>query len=227
MSELPSYKFYCLSYYEKKREIMKKQFNKLNIDCTFYSGVDHNNEKINIKKYNKFKKRQLSMMYGHLNIFKDFYNDKNTKYAIICEDDIIIHNDIKKILNKVIIDFNLLDLDLLLLSFMIPYKIESNNLSIFPPKIDMPSNSCYKYYNYPYYLFGTQMYMIRKEYAKYILDQHYFTNYSKMLCFSLDNILIHSGNKALIYPMLAIENEEQEDPYHQLCHKIHFDNFFI
>lgn len=227
MLELSNCQFYCLSYYKKNEENMKERFRKLNINCKFYSGVDHNNEKIKNNRFNKLKKKQLSMMYGHLNIFKDFYNDKNFKYAIICEDDIMIHDDIKNILKKVIIDFNLLNLDLLLLSYMIPYKISLNGFGVFTPKINMHPDSIYKYYNYPYYLFGTQMYMITKEYAKYILDEHYLTNYSRMFSFSLDNILIHAGNKALIYPMLAIENEEQKDPYHKLCHKIHYNKNYI
>ena len=28
-------------------------------------------------------------------------------------------------------------------------------------------------------------------------------------------------------PMIALENNEQEDPYHKLCHKIHFNHHYI
>ena len=54
----------------------------------------NNYDKIYSRKFNKHKKRQLSMTNSHLNIFKDFYHNKNSKYAIICEDDIIMHKEI-------------------------------------------------------------------------------------------------------------------------------------
>jgi GR25 family glycosyltransferase involved in LPS biosynthesis len=228
MSELSRCQFYCLSYYKENIENMKSRFKNLDIECKFYSGVRKNNEKIKNNKYNNHKKRQLSMMYGHLNIFKDFYYNTNSKYAVICEDDIIIHKDIKDLLHKAILDLNILNLDILLLSYMIPYKIKSSDANIHPPKIYMSPDSPYKYYDYPYCLSGTQMYMIKKEYAKYILDKYYHPiKYYDVLNFSADKVLIHNGNKALIYPMLAIENENQKDPYHKFCHKIHYDENYI
>ena len=79
MSELSRCQFYCLSYYKENIENMKSRFKNLDIECKFYSGVHKNNEKIKNNKYNNHKKRQLSMMYGHLNIFKDFYYNTNCR----------------------------------------------------------------------------------------------------------------------------------------------------
>ena len=73
---------------------------------------------------------------------------------------------------------------------------------------------------------GTQMYMITKQYAKTILDKLDDTSedfYKKY--FTIEKLL-HGGNKSLLYSMLAIENGEQEDQYHELCHNIHFDESF-
>jgi GR25 family glycosyltransferase involved in LPS biosynthesis len=227
MTELSRCQFYCLSYYKENSKNMISKFKNLDIECKFYSGIPHNYEKINNRKYNKHKKRQLSITYGHLNILKDFYYNTNSKYALICEDDIIIHKDIKNILNKVILDFNILDLDILLLSYMMPYNIKGYVSSVYPLKVYMPDESEFKYYDYPSYLSGTQMYIISKTYAKYILDKYYSINYRSTSNFSIDKILIQNGNKALIYPMLAIENKDQKDLYHKLCHKIHYNENFI
>lgn len=92
----------------------------------------------------------------------------------------------------------------------------------------MISHDSFNYYNYPAYLYGTQMYMITKYYAKYILDSYYstFSKYRHKY-FIFDKLLLHDGNRALIYPMLAIENEEQKDKYHQLCHKTHNNEVYI
>lgn len=229
MTEFSNYQFYCLSYYKEKRNKMKDRFDKLGIKCNFYTGVKYSDNRIINKKCNNFKKKLLSIIYGHLEIINHFYHNSNTKYAIICEDDIIIHKDIKDLIRKVMIDFDILKLDILLLSYMIPYKITSSNIFCnFPLKKEMPYKSHYKYYDYPNYISGTQMYMITKSYAKYILDTYklngdVFFDYP----FTVDKTLIHVGNKALLYPMLAIENDEQEDLYHQLCHKIHYDECFI
>ena len=246
--------FYCLSYYTEKRDIMREKFNKLNINCNFCIVVNDNNDKINNDKINNDKinndtinndkinndtinnekndiqnNKSLSIMYSHIEIINYFYNNSNTKYAIICEDDIIIHKDIKTLLRKVLIDFNILGLDILLLSYMIPYKITiEDTLPNYPLKREMPSDSYYKYHDYPINLSGTQMYMITKEYAKHILDKlHDSVENLYEKYFTIDSLLLYDGNKALLYPMLAIENEEQEDKYHQLCHKIHFDECFV
>lgn len=228
MIELSNCQFYCLSYYKENRNKMNDKFKNLKIKCKFYNGVKYNDNRIN-NKYNNHKKRQLSIMYGHLDIIYDFYfNTNNTQYAIICEDDVIIHKNIKDIIRKVIIDFNIMKLDILLLSYIAPYKILQNNFdNVYPLKRDMPANSFYKYHDYPKYLSGTQMYMITRKYAKYILE-NYYLNYNKIdKPFIIDKMILHNGNKALLYPMLAIENNEQNDPYHQLCHKIHYDECYI
>jgi len=227
--ELEYCKFYCLSYDINKRNEMKQRFKELNIKCHFYGGVQHNDERINKKTYNKSKKRQLSMLYGHLDIIQDFFNSDSKKYAVICEDDIIIHKNIKNILQKVIIDLNILNLDILLLSYMMPYKMDNSGLFVnYKLKRDMPNNSFYKYHDYPKFLLGTQMYIITRQYAKFILENYYSKkNKLNNYLYICDKMIIHNGNKALIYPMLAIENENQEDAYHQLCHKIHYDECYI
>jgi DNA-binding cell septation regulator SpoVG len=69
--------------------------------------------------------------------------------------------------------------------------------------------------------------MISKDYAKHII-QTYYHNYS--LLFDnrhiFDKLFVKEGNKALLYPMLAIKNKN-EDEYNNLCHKIHYDERYI
>jgi GR25 family glycosyltransferase involved in LPS biosynthesis len=229
MTDLYNCQFYCLSYYKEKRDKMKKRFENLEINCNFYDGIKDSDERIKKFSYNNNKKRYLSTMYGHLDIINDFYhNTNNIKYAVICEDDIIIHKDIKDLIRKILIDINIMDLDILLLSYMMPYKITVSDVFYkFCLKRDLPINSFYKYHEYPKYISGTQMYIITRPYAKYILDNYYCNDYKFDSPFIIDKILIHHGNRALLYPMLAIENDEQEDSYHKLCHKIHYSDCYI
>ncbi len=229
MSSIDNCQFYCLSFNDEERKNnMLERFDKLDIECKFYSGVSYNDKRIK-KTLNKFCKRQWCMTYGHLDIIHNFYYHSNKKYAIICEDDICFHIEFKKNLNKIIFDFNVLNLDILLLGYLLPYKINHINLiSNYKLKKHMPNESYFKYHEYPDYLNGTQMYMITKKYAKYLIKT-YYTNYAGFSDkhFTPDKILIKDGNRALLYPMLAIENDNQKDLYHQLCHNIHVNDCYI
>jgi len=229
MNNISSCQFYCLSYNnEDKKNSMIKRFTKFKIECKFYSGIYDNDKRVKMAK-NKLIRRQWSIFYGHLDILFDFINNTNKKFAIICEDDIYIHKNIKLFLSKIIADFNLLGLDILLLGYLLPYKLDLNNACFnYKLKRDMPENSIFKYHDYPEYLSGCQMYLISRDHAQTILDK-YYNNFSKFIYkpFIIDKLLLKEGNKALIYPMISIENDQQEDPYHKLCHLIHYNEFYI
>lgn len=228
MSNILNCEFYCLSFKEENKNKMKQRFNDLDIKVNFYSGLNKNDERIK-NAHNKITKRAWSITYSHLDMINDFYYKRDKKYAIICEDDILIHKNFKNILSKTITDFSILNLDVLLLGYLIPYKIGYNNIfSNYTLKKDMPLDSFFKYHNYPEYLSGTQMYMITRPYAKYLI-KNYYNNYAGFgeRHFMADKILIKDGNRALIYPMLAMENETQEDNYHKLCHSIHYNENYI
>lgn len=229
MSNILNCEFYCLSFNdEDKKQSMKERFKQLNIECKFYKGLDKNDKRLKYA-HNKFTKRKWSITYSHLDMINDFYYYTEKKYAIICEDDILINKYFKNILSKVITDFSLLDLDILLLGYLMPYKLGYNNIfSNYTLKKEMPLDSLFKYHNYPEYLSGTQMYMITRKYARHLLKT-YYNNYAEIgpRHFMPDKIIIKDGNKALIYPMLAIEDENQEDSYHKLCHSIHYNEIYI
>lgn len=226
MSDIDSCQFYCLSFKNiEKRNDMARRFNTLGIDCIFYDGVEYYTG----KNINKLLKRQWSKMHGHLDMIHHFYHNSDKTYGIFCEDDIYIHSNIRNILGKVVKDFKILSLDILLLGYLLPYKIGTQNIyTNYKLKINMPEESIFKYHNYPEYLSGTQMYMISRDYAKYILDNYYDNKEIEYgIYFKCDKTIIKDGNRALIYPMLAVENYEQTDLYHQLCQRIHYNEYYI
>lgn len=230
MSTIHNCQFYCLSFNnEKRKKSMENRFKNLDIECKFYHGIKHTDKRLKYAK-NKFNIRQWSMTYGHLDIIHDFYYHSNNEYAVICEDDILIHKDFNEIIKKVVSDFNILNLDILLLGYIVPYKIGYDNItSNYSLKYPMYLHSPFKYHEYPEYLSGCHMYMINKDFAKYLLDKYYnkFAGFDDSV-FIVDKTIIKEGNRALLYPMLAIENGEfQEDKYHKLCNKIHYNEFYI
>lgn len=229
MSRLNNCKLYCLSYSNKKKcNDMIERFQKLEMECHFYFGISSNDKRIRptLTKYNK---RNLSITYSHLDIIYDFYYNSDDKFAIICEDDIIIHKQFKEIMEKAISDFTIMNLDILLLGYLLPYKISDDPVrNNFQLKHSMPKDSMFKYYCIPDYISGTHMYLINKSYARFILKTYYY-NYTEIMnkYFMIDKILLSDSNRALIYPMVSVENNEQSDPYHKLCHKIHSNNSYL
>ena len=228
MNNLTKCQFYCLTFNNQdKQNNMAERFDKLGVDCKFHSGVQHNDTRIS-KKLNKQHKKIRSITYGHLEIIYDFYYNSDKMFAIICEDDIKIHINFNSIIEKIIDDFELLNLDILLLGYLLPYRLSDNHsIKNYPLKYPIPENSSFTYHSFPEYLTGTHMYMITKYHAKQLIKE-YYSNYTNKYnnYFIFDKILTEHGNKALIYPMISVENDDQDDLYHVLCNKINSNEIY-
>jgi GR25 family glycosyltransferase involved in LPS biosynthesis len=224
---------YIVSYKNKERkERMTDRFSKLNFNnVNFVKEVHSNDDRIkcfsHLENYNKIEKRTWSIMLQHLDSIENFYqNNKNYNYCIICEDDIFISKDISNKLQNIIKDFNSLSLDVLMLGYLLPFKLDINS-SHFPPLL---KNNTYSIYNYPDDIWGTQMYMISREYAKFLLEN--FTNlyayYNLDKPYNPDWIITKNGKRALIYPMFAVEEGVNlsdcysQQQYHKLCFETHY-----
>jgi GR25 family glycosyltransferase involved in LPS biosynthesis len=217
--------FYCLNYNNLNRKIsMTERFEKLNIKCNLYEGVDHDNEKIKIlnEKYGS----SIYCMYGHINMIYDFYHNTNKPYGIFCEDDIVIHKDFKDKLDDIIKDFENLNLDVLLLGYL-----TTTNISHYYHHI----NSYPNYYQYPDDMWGTQMYMLSRDNAKVLLDRYYdgISYMNESLIFNLpplsaDWTITKQGNRALYFPLLVIEdgqNIHEHYGQHYLHHFTFVNNY--
>lgn len=214
-----SYDIYCLSFKNPERKAqMESRFKQLEIDCIFSDGVVHN---------------EWSIMLGTLEVMKQFYNS-DKEFCIFCEDDIYIHKEFKTRLPKIIEDFRLMSLDILLLGYLIPFEIKSN-YHHFELKSDNTDLN-YTYHNYPDDLWGVQMILFSKSHAKYVLEKYTMTEYAiksrtdpTLQPFSTDHTITKSGNRALIYPMLAVETADKisghwgQDTFHENCKKCNYN----
>jgi hypothetical protein len=131
-----------------------------------------------------------------------------------------------------------MNLDVLLLGYLVPFKIQSNYVGFELKSND--TNLKYTYHNYPNDLWGSQMFMFSKKHAKYLLDK--FTieyaieqlNDNTIQPFSSDWTITKEGNRALIYPMLAVETSDRpsghygQDIFHENCKNANYDpNIYI
>jgi len=234
------YKIFCLSFDNKERKkTMENKFKQLKIDYLLYNGVDFKDQRIHPDSY----KKCWSCMYGHLDMIRMFYEDTNLDYGIFCEDDIYIHKDFKDIIPLVIQDFKNMKLDVLLLGYLVTFKIESYYNGFELKYNDNNYNlENYKYHEFTNDIWGTQMYMLSKDNAKQLLDKYdENSNYAikslndeTMTPFSADWTITKDGNRALISPCLAVEDGKGElmthfggcfDQYnfHKNCHKAHYN----
>jgi len=224
-----SVNFYTFSYNNPIRENnMKRRFAKQNLNLNFVTPVEISDPRINSAPENQ--KRTWAIMWNHLDMVKQFLNS-SAKFGIFCEDDIYIHKDLACLLPEVCASYQRLNLEILLLGYLIPYK---------PLTIDFhngtePVAQPYTYISYGDDMWGSQMYMLNRDTAEKFLSiytKHYAEQTlidASITPFSPDWTLTKNGKRAAIYPMLAVEegtvvtSHIGQINFHAQCNKIHFD----
>lgn len=213
------YTFYCLSYKNEERErIMNDKFVKIGIDCKVMQGASDTDPRMHVNKNDK----AWSCMYGHLDMINDFLKTDN-EYGIFCEDDIKIHKDILNLLPQIIDNFKKLELDVLLLGYLLPF-------------VPNTGKEQFTYHDFTNDTWGTQMYMLSRKQCKYLIDNYYYGYADQSFVdpnltpFSSDWIITKKGNRALISPPIAVENGEFETishlgqrNYHVACFQTHYN----
>lgn len=172
----------------------------------------------------KVDKRTWAIMLQHLDSIRHFYNNTTYDYCIVCEDDILISKNFKTDLKDIINNFNKLDLDILLLGYLLPLKLHNNYFKV--KKI-----TGYNYHEYPDDLWGSQMYLINRRYANFLLTKYTIefaiNNLDKP--YSPDWTITKNCNRAIIYPMLALEegdnksNNISQNDFHRKCFENNYD----
>jgi len=232
-------KFYCLNYNnEKRKKDMQRRFGTLKINCDFFPGVDFADERISrfSELIDDATKRVWSCMYGHLDMIHDFYYNTKKDFGIFCEDDIFLHKNLNNYWPRICLDFSCLKLDVLLLGYLL--QTNPNDSEDFTMKRLYISNSPFTYYSFPDYVWGTQMYMLSREHAKYLLDKYGTgSGYAErtildksLVPFSADWTLTKEGNRAIITPIVVVEDNDTtyendgQFHFHKKCFDLHFKN---
>jgi GR25 family glycosyltransferase involved in LPS biosynthesis len=222
-------KFYCINYKDKNRRAkMQTRWDLLGLDLIFVDPVETTDKRFDIVREQNPKQelRDWAIMLQHLDSLRDFVFSNNGEYIIVCEDDIMVSKHLPNDLPEIIETYEQLELDVLLMGYLIPYKISDDN-HYFPLK---ERNYKYSYHGYPGDIWGSQMYMVSKKHAEILLQK--YTVETAILYsdepYSPDWTLTKCGNRAVIYPMVALEegdtkcNLDSEIDYHQRCFKTHY-----
>ena len=224
---LENISFYSVNYKdEERRSKMSSRFNTLDLNLIFVDPVDKTDARLS-EATERAEKRSWSIMLQHLDSIRHFVEKTSCEYCIVAEDDILISKDMVNDLPGIINTYEKLELDVLLLGFLVPFQIYDNNGSFTLRE----KTEKYKFYVYPIDIWGSQMYMVSRRHAIHLLERYTILHANETIDtepFSPDWTLTKYGKKALIYPMIAVEDGGtkvdfgDEVTFHRNCYNTNY-----
>jgi hypothetical protein len=230
---------YCLNYAnEQRRQAMTEKWQRVGVNATMFAGVPTTDPRIAGRGLCAHTEKCWSCMMGHLDMIRTYLEETGPEVvcAVFCEDDIMIDADFRARLEHVTTDFLLTGLDTLLLGYLIQYPMTGTTIGQ-SCYVDVETGHAtqYRYYGYGD-IWGTQMYMLSRKQAARILEKYggdyadrFLANPAEHTQFSADWSITKEGRRALIYPMLAIEDglstydDHSQREFHRLSHEVHKD----
>lgn len=231
--------FYCVSYNNPVRaSIMVSRFASLDISLNVHSGVQMEDHRLSYTE-DAGTRRLWSCCYGHLDNLAKFYAT-GKKYGFLCEDDVHIHKDLAKKIPSILLDFEKMGLDILLLGYMTTFPI-AEWMEGYTLAMHRDDNRGHQYHEYPENQWGIHLALISRSYAARILDTFAYGYAKRTLTdqtltpFNPDwTITKLSSKRALLYPMLAVEDGKGhydhwgQGNFHRMSHAANYipDMFF-
>ena len=228
--------FYCINYKdEHRRNKMAERWTKLDLPLHFVPPVESDDPRLSNTEIDITKeKRTWAIMLQHLDSIRHFIEETDKEYCVVCEDDILVSKYMKMDIQEIVKTYEKLDLDVILLGYLVPYVIQDDN-HYYPLK---ERNHMFSYHDFPDDLWGSQMYLVSRKHGEALLDkytvQYALETMHTEIPFSPDWTLTKWGKKAIVYPMIALEEGDTkcdldcEISYHQRCFKRNYvERIFI
>ena len=213
---------------EERRNRMTQRFDLAGISVRMVAPVYTTDDRlISFVSDPRVDKRVWSIMLQHLDSIRDFLENTVADHCIVCEDDIVISKRFAEYLPDVLKHFDTCLLDVLLLGYLMPYRIEKNAHTDEKAVFQWEH---FSFFPYEDHLWGSQMYLVSRNHARHLLET-YTVEYALTHLeepFSPDWVLTKRGKRALLYPMLAVEEGEtktdhyQQNEFHRRCFETHF-----
>lgn len=212
---------YCFSFQNPgRKERLQKRFETLQLKCIFIEPTPRDDPSFQEKyKDSVGHDGNYTVMEDHLRMIRYFY-ETGKPYGIMCEDDVYLKKTFKQDLPYIIAEVERLKIDILLLGYLLigrPCSAEER-FPLFP--------GSYTYHYYDDELWGAEMYLLTRAQAKFLLDKYtpewVILNIAHK-AFCSDWTITKEGNRAMIYPMLAVEEGEVKTDhpgqiqYHRDC----------
>ncbi len=226
--------FYCVSYNSPSRaQTMCQRFANIGAKLNIHTGVQMDDPRLQYTD-DIATKRVWSVCYGHIDNMASFLKT-DKKYGFTCEDDVHIRKDLGEKIPQIIRDFDTMDLDILLLGYMITEPVK-DWWSGYHFRLDYVPTREYQYHNYPQHQWGIHLAMFSREYAQKVVDV-FGGDYARrsltmdtMAPFNPDwTITKHTDKRALMYPMMAVEDGKGiyehwgQGEFHRASHIANYD----
>ena len=211
--------FYMINFNDDDRKNrMTSRFRSLGLDLQFVNPVYDSD--VRLENTNLYK-RTSSIMLQHLDSVRHFYENTSAEYCVVCEDDIFVSKNLARDLPEIVDTFTYLRLDVLLLGYLFPDNLHGN--WHFPVLKDTEK---YSYHGYPDDIWGSQMYMVSRKHAKYLLETFtidFAMENLEKIHYNPDWTITKYGRRAAISPMLAVEEGDEksghdgQSDFHRIC----------
>jgi hypothetical protein len=181
---------YCLSVDGSDRDVrMKQRFSALSLSVQFIQAI----------------LEERGCMRGHLRMIRTFYETSKKEFGVFLEDDIYLRKNFKTYIDTFCQHMIEKDLDILLIGYLMTFS--PRNSYHFPTILQ---SEHYTFHSYPDDTWGTQGYILSKAHAAYILEKVNELYIERIPIYHLpdynpDWIITKRGKRALVYPMLAVE----------------------
>lgn len=231
-SDLSFPSIYCINLKTSKQrcERMEQRFKQRNfIDAvTFVEAipresylVDYYTQQMTPPFYSKYKWRgEIACFASHLKAIREFvtHSSSGEDYALICEDDILCHNDFLRRYVEMINNAPP-STPLILLGYMIEKKDGLCWAGVEPEKCNLITLTKH--------IWGAQMYLISKEYAVKALSLYDRPLVEVESTLLTSEVIIQESGGMLVYPPMVIEDciDSDRAPEDLPYHKKHFDSW--
>ena len=219
--------FYVINFNDDARKTrMIDRFRRLNTDLHIVDPVLETDPRL---ADTPLYKRTSAIMLQHLDSVRHFYHNTSAEHCIVCEDDIHISKYLIRDIPEIIENFTELNLDVLLLGYLFPHNIKDN--WHFPMLRDTET---YEYHGFPDDIWGSQMYLISRKHAKFLLDTftiQFATDHLEKVHYNPDWTITKYGRRAVITPMLAVEEGDDKSghggqtDFHRMCYEQNYNKF--
>lgn len=194
---MSSVRFFCFSFQNPERKArMEARFKQLDLPYTFVEPVPIDDPRI---PTNAHEKRTDAIMWSHLDMIRAFLNS-DASHGIFCEDDIYIRRDLPDRLEELVAGYRRASLDVLLLGYLQP-----SPLVTAVPWFSLTPGGPATFLGYHDDLWGSQMYLMDRRWASAVLERCAAGSSGVVGPFSPDWTLTKWGRRALVWPMMAVE----------------------
>jgi len=214
---------------------MTARFAQVGLPFEFVESIAHDDPLIAVdpeiqevaRAMGRWSEMAWSCIHGHLKIIERFLAS-DCELAVICEDDVMLSQSLAQDLPQAVRAFQGLDLDVMLLGYLTPDQLDQVTSDT------ILQTDEFIYHGYEFNVYGTQMYLISREYAEFVHRTYGIASgfgrrtlvEPGLLSFNADWIITKNGRRARVYPLLAIEergggkgyNDPFQEYWHDHCH---------